>query len=89
MEEDLTNVSLNLEQARDLLAQLSAALDGRQGLLEIVMPNDKKMSDCTGHYVRQVSEALHRISLNSLRGHPSGPPLKGGNPLSTDVKSSL
>ena len=29
MEEDLTNVSLTLEQARDLLAQLSAALDGR------------------------------------------------------------
>jgi hypothetical protein len=66
MEEDLTNVSLTLEQARDLLAQLSAALDGRQGLLEIVMPNDKKMSDCTGHYVRQVSEALHRISLNDV-----------------------
>jgi len=31
-----------------------------------VMPNDKKMSDCTGHYVRQVSEALHRISLNDV-----------------------
>jgi hypothetical protein len=41
MEEDLTNVNLTVEQARDLLAQLSAALDGRQRLLDIVMPNGK------------------------------------------------
>ena len=57
----MTKVNLTMEQASDLIAQLKAAIEGRQPILDIVMPNGKKMIDCTGQYVGEVSKALHRI----------------------------
>ncbi len=57
----MTKVSLTAEQATDLITQLQAALEGRQPILDIVMPNGKKMIDCSGQYVGEVSKALHRF----------------------------
>ena len=42
---DVTKVNLTMEQASGLIAQLKAAIEGRQPLLDIVMPNGKKMID--------------------------------------------
>jgi hypothetical protein len=53
--------SLTVEEAGNLIAQLRAVLAGQGQFLDIVMPNGKKMSDCTGQYVGQVGEALHRL----------------------------
>jgi hypothetical protein len=62
--------SLTVEQAGDLIAQLRAALAGHGQFLDIVMPNGKKMAECTGQYVTQVGEALHRL-------HETSPTLNG------------
>jgi hypothetical protein len=59
-------VKLTIEQARDLIAQLRAALAGQGQLLDIFMPNGKKMGDCGGQYVGEVSEALHRIASEDV-----------------------
>jgi hypothetical protein len=63
----LVPASLTVEQAGDLIAQLRAVLAGKGKFLDIVMPNGKKVTECTGQYVSQVSEALHRLHEASSR----------------------
>jgi len=58
---EMVPASLTAEQAGDLIAQLRAVLAGHGQFLDIVMPNGKKMSDCTSQYVTQVGQALHRL----------------------------
>jgi hypothetical protein len=54
-------------QAKDLIAQLRAVLAGHGQFLDIIMPDGKKMSDCGGQYVGEVSEALHaRIACEDV-----------------------
>jgi hypothetical protein len=59
----VAKASLTIEQASELIAQLRATLDGQQAFLEIIMPNGKKMRDCTSEYVGNVANALQRIEL--------------------------
>ena len=59
-------VGLTREQASDLIAQLRAALAGHGQFLDIVMPNGKKIGDCGGQYVGEVSKALHRIAFEDV-----------------------
>jgi hypothetical protein len=67
----MTAASLTVEQAGDLVGQLKAALAGQGQFLDIVMPNGKKMCDCTGQYVGQIAEALHRLHEPNSRLSPS------------------
>jgi hypothetical protein len=42
-----------------LIIQLKAALANEARFLDIVMPNGKKIGECTGQYIREVGEPLH------------------------------
>jgi hypothetical protein len=59
-------VSLTRQQASDLIAELREVLAGHGQFLDIVMPNGKKMRDCSSRYVSEVSVALHRIASEDV-----------------------
>jgi hypothetical protein len=62
---EVAKVSLTLEQASDLIIQLKAALADHAQFLDIVMPNGKRIGDCSGQYVRDVGEALYCLDLET------------------------
>ena len=63
--------SITAKHAAELTERMKAA--ARDGsLLDLTMPNGKKLRDCTGGYVRQMGEAMDEIgrimeTANSLR----------------------
>ena len=42
--------------------ELDTAAQGRMRFLDIMMPNGKKLGDCTGAEVREIAEELERFS---------------------------
>ena len=58
---------LTLEQAVTLVGQLKAAAEGKANFSEIVMPNGKKLSECTFGYLSEIGEAMEIIGLADTR----------------------
>jgi hypothetical protein len=54
---------LTLEQAIELVGRMKLAAEGRGRFTDIVMPNGKKLADCTFGYVGEVGEALQVMGL--------------------------
>jgi hypothetical protein len=45
-----------------VVEQMNAAREGKMQWLDIVMPNGKKMRDCTGDEIEEVGKAFTRIA---------------------------
>jgi hypothetical protein len=56
-----------LEQAVKLVGQMKAAAEGKGDFSEIVMPNGRKLSECTFGYLSENGEAMEIMGLAAIR----------------------
>jgi len=56
-----------LEQAVKLVVQMKAAAEGKGDFSEIVMPNGRKLSECTFGYLSEIGEAMEIMGLAATR----------------------
>jgi hypothetical protein len=56
-----------LEQAVKLVGQMKATAEGKVDFSEIVMPNGRKLSECTFGYLSEVGEAMEIMGLAATR----------------------
>jgi hypothetical protein len=54
---------IGLEEAAELIGRLKAAAEGNGRFPEVVMPNGKRLADCTFGYVGQLEEAMQVMGL--------------------------
>jgi hypothetical protein len=54
---------IGLEQAAELIGRLKAAAEGNGRFPEVVMPNGKRLADCTFGYIGQLEEAMQAMGL--------------------------
>jgi hypothetical protein len=52
---------MNFAEAVSLTTRTSAAAKGKGRLSDVIMPDDKPLSDCTGEYFEQVGEAIQAL----------------------------
>jgi hypothetical protein len=53
-------VVLTTEEAINLANRMKAAAAGEGRFLDIVMPNGKRLAECTGEYVTEVGRVLQK-----------------------------
>ena len=56
-----------LEQAVKLVGQMKATAEGKVDFSEIVMPNGRKLSECTFGYLSEIGEAMEIMGLAATR----------------------
>lgn len=54
---------IGLEEAAELIGRLKAAAEGNGRFPEVVMPNGKRLADCTFGYIGQLEEAMQVMGL--------------------------
>ena len=54
---------LSLEQAAAFVGRMKAVAEGGGSFSDIIMPNGKKLADCTFSYVGQVWEAMQTMGV--------------------------
>jgi hypothetical protein len=54
---------IGLEEAVELMGRLKAAAEGNGRFPEVVMPNGKRLADCTFGYLGQLEEAMEAMGL--------------------------
>lgn len=54
---------LTLEQAAELVGRMKAAAEGSGRFSDILMPNGKRLTDCTFGYVGEVTAAMQTMGL--------------------------
>jgi hypothetical protein len=54
---------VGLEEAAELIGRLKAAAEGNGRFPEVVMPNGKRLADCTFGYIGQLEEAMQVMGL--------------------------
>lgn len=54
---------IGLEEAAELIGRLKAAAEGNGRFPEVVMPNGKRLVDCTFGYIGQLEEAMQAMGL--------------------------
>ena len=55
--------NISLEEACALIGRLKAAAEGNGRFPEVVMPNGKRLADCTIAYIGQLGEAMELMGL--------------------------
>jgi hypothetical protein len=56
----MAKLQITKQEAVLLIARKKAALaEGR--LLDIIMPNGKRLRDCTGAYIEQIAQAMNEL----------------------------
>ena len=56
-----------LEQTVKLVGQMKATAEGKVDFSEIVMPNGRKLSECTFGYLSEIGEAMEIMGLAATR----------------------
>ena len=54
---------IGLEEAAELIGRLKAAAEGNGRFPEVVMPNGKRLADCTFDYIGQLERAMQMMGL--------------------------
>jgi hypothetical protein len=54
---------IGLEEAAELIGRLKAAAEGNGRFPEVVMPNGKRLADCTFGYIGQLEKAMQVMGL--------------------------
>jgi hypothetical protein len=54
---------VGLEEAAELIGRLKAAAEGNGRFPEVIMPNGKRLADCTFGYIGQLEEAMQMMGL--------------------------
>jgi hypothetical protein len=54
---------MNLEEACELIGRLKAAAEGNGRFPDVVMPNGKRLADCTIDYIGQLGETMELMGL--------------------------
>jgi hypothetical protein len=57
-ESAVEKVELTTEEAINLASRMEAAAAGAESFLDIVMPNGKRLAECSGEYVTEVGRVL-------------------------------
>lgn len=55
--------AMNLEEACELIGRLKAAAEGNGRFPDVVMPNGKRLADCTIDYIGQLGETMELMGL--------------------------
>jgi hypothetical protein len=55
--------AISLEEAAELIGRLKAAAEGNGRFPEVVMPNGKRLAECTFGYMGQLEEAMQVMGL--------------------------
>jgi hypothetical protein len=56
-------VNISLQEAAALIGRLKAAAEGNGRFPEVVMPNGRRLADCTFGYIGQLVEAMQLMGL--------------------------
>jgi hypothetical protein len=57
--------AITIEQLEHFAQQKLRAEAGEMSYFDIIMPNGKKLGDCTGEYLQEVSEAFRKAAEES------------------------
>ena len=59
----MAKATISLQEAASLIGQLKAAAEGNGRFPEVVMPNGKRLADCTFGNIGQLGEAMQVMGL--------------------------
>jgi hypothetical protein len=59
----MTKATISLLEAVELIGRLKAAAEGNGRFPEVVMPNGRRLADCTFDYIGQLGEAMQVMGL--------------------------
>jgi hypothetical protein len=59
----MTKATISLQEAVELIGRLKAAAEGNGRFPEVVMPNGRRLADCTFGYIGQLGEAMQVMGL--------------------------
>lgn len=63
---------IGLEEAAELIGRLKAAAEGNGRFPDVLMPNGKRLADCTFGYIGQLEAAMQAMGLQMPRSSLSG-----------------
>jgi hypothetical protein len=59
----MTKATISLLEAVELIGRLKAAAEGNGRFPEVVMPNGRRLADCTFGYIGELGEAMQVMGL--------------------------
>ena len=59
----MAKATISLQEAAELIGRLKAAAEGNGRFPEVVMPNGRRLADCTFGYIGQLGEAMQVMGL--------------------------
>jgi hypothetical protein len=59
----MAETTISLQEATELIDRLRAAAEGNGRFSEVIMPNGRRLADCTLGYVGQLGEAMQLMGL--------------------------
>jgi hypothetical protein len=62
----MAEATISLQEAAELMGRLKAAAEGNGRFPEVVMPNGRRLADCTFGYIGQLGEAMQVMGLQML-----------------------
>lgn len=71
----MSQAIISLSEAAELMGRLKAAAEGHGRFSDVVMPNGKRLADCTFGYIGQLQEAMQMMGLQ-LPEPAGSPPLR-------------
>ena len=80
----MAKATIGLLEAAELIGRLKTAAEGNGRFPEVVMPNGRKLADCTFGYIGQLGEAMQVMGLQMPES--SAASLKRGS-ATLDTKS--
>ena len=80
----MTKATISLLEAVELIGRLKAAAEGNGRFPEVVMPNGRRLADCTFGYIGQLGEAMQVMGLQM----PECLQSDGSKPLATHAIST-